>query len=103
MAGLAFIASSLMEVPQITETFLHLGYPLYLVPLLGIIKLTAVAALLRGKVWREWAHVGLFFMFLLAFYSHISAGDGITGSFPALLALMLNLISYTTWKKLQLN
>lgn len=100
MTGLAFLAASFTSVPQITDTLIRLGYPIYLLPILALIKIGGGLALLIRSKFREWAHVGFFFMFLLAFYSHLSAGDGFANSFPALLAFMLNLAAYFVFKAL---
>lgn len=99
ISGLIFIASTLFDIPQIDATFLRLGYPLYLIPLIGIIKLITVVAILKGTFWRKFAHAGLVFLFLIAFYSHIRAGDGLALSLPPLFALFLNISSFVFWKK----
>lgn len=69
----------------------HLGYPSYILPLLGIWKLLAVVALLWPKkpLWKEWAYAGIFFTATGALYSHIASGDSFALMAPALLYIIL--------------
>src|SRR6185503_11544283 len=74
----------------------HLGYPVYLVTLLGICKILGVVALLLPKspLLKEWAYAGFFFIMTGAIFSHITVGDPVSELFPALLLLALALISW---------
>ena len=74
----------------------HLGYPVYLLTLLGIWKISGVAALLIPKfpLLKEWAYAGFFFVMSGAIYSHIASGDPIYEIFPALLLLVLTVLSW---------
>ena len=74
----------------------HLGYPEYLLTLLGIWKILGVAVLLIPKypLLKEWAYAGFFFITSGAMFSHIAAGDVITESFPSLLLLILTAVSW---------
>lgn len=56
----------------------HLGYPTYLLYILGAWKLVGVAALLLpGRpLLKEWAHAGFFFLLTGGVLSHVLAGDG---------------------------
>ncbi|TBL68211.1 DoxX family protein [Paenibacillus thalictri] len=67
----------IMSVPDAVELFKHLGYPLYLLPFLGIAKILGVAAILIPGYPRikEWAYAGLFFDLAGAMYSSICVGD----------------------------
>lgn len=84
----------------VTQTFVGLGYPGYLVwPLAGA-KLLAVAAILtkKSKLLKDWAYVAIFFNLVLAFFAHVMVGDG---EFPgALVGFVLWSISYVFDKKL---
>jgi len=73
-----------------------LGYPLYLMPLLGILKLlAAVILLLPGfSLPKQWAYAGVFFLVVGAVYSHIAAGGGIVEVLPALLIGVLTVVSW---------
>jgi len=74
----------------------HLGYPIYLLTLLGIWKLLGVVALLIPKfpLLKEWAYAGLFFLTTGAIYSHIASGESVSEILPALLLLLLTAISW---------
>ena len=74
----------------------HLGYPLYLLTLLGVWKMLGVAAVLIPKFPRlkEWAYAGFFFVMTGAAFSHLAAGDPVTALIPSLLLLVLTIISW---------
>lgn len=55
-----------------------LGFPLWLIPSLGVAKFLGVVALwlpIIPKWLREWAYAGIFFNALLAFGAHIAIND----------------------------
>ncbi len=74
----------------------HLGYPVYLLTILGIWKILGVVALLTPKfpLLKEWAYAGFFFIMSGAVFSHLASGDPITKFFPSLLLLILIVISW---------
>ena len=80
------------DVDQIT----HLGYPVYLLTILGIWKILGVVAVLIPKfpVLKEWAYAGFFFAMSGAAISHIVSGDPVTQIFPSLLLLILTVSSW---------
>lgn len=81
------------EVEKITD---HLGYPPYLILLLGVWKILGVIVLLIPKfpLVKEWAYAGFFFSMTGAAYSHIMAGSPASELFPSLLLLVLTLASW---------
>ncbi|HVT96224.1 MAG TPA: DoxX family protein [Acidobacteriaceae bacterium] len=56
----------------------HLGYPGYLLTILGVWKLLGTAAILMPRFprLREWAYAGMFFLYSGAVASHFFMGDG---------------------------
>ncbi|HEV8508247.1 MAG TPA: DoxX family protein [Chitinophagaceae bacterium] len=74
----------------------HLGYPVYLVTLLAVWKILGVVALLIPKypLLKEWAYAGFFFIMSGAIFSHIAVRDGMSEILPALLLLILTLVSW---------
>jgi uncharacterized membrane protein YphA (DoxX/SURF4 family) len=74
----------------------HLGYPVYLLTILGIWKILGVVAVLIPKfpLLKEWAYAGFFFVMTGAIFSHIALGDLIKEMFPALLLLILTVVSW---------
>jgi len=74
----------------------HLGYPVYLLTILGIWKILGVIAVLVPKfpLLKEWAYAGFFFIMTGAIFSHIASGDSVSAIFPALLLLVLTVVSW---------
>ena len=74
----------------------HLGYPVYLLTLLGAWKILGVVAILipKSSLVKEWAYAGFFFVMSGAIFSHIALGDSVVEILPALLLLALTVISW---------
>ncbi len=74
----------------------HLGYPIYFLTILGIWKILGAIAVLVPKypLIKEWAYAGFFFCMSGAIFSHIVIGDPITKIFPALLLIVLTVVSW---------
>jgi hypothetical protein len=68
----------LTQGEQQVATLAHLGYPAYLLYILGLWKwLGAVAVVIPGlPLLKEWAYAGFFFELTGAAASHAFAGDG---------------------------
>jgi uncharacterized membrane protein YphA (DoxX/SURF4 family) len=75
----------------------HLGYPVYFLTILSVWKILGVVALLIPKfpLLKEWAYAGFFFAMSGAVFSHIASGDSMTQNVPALLLLILTVISWS--------
>jgi uncharacterized membrane protein YphA (DoxX/SURF4 family) len=67
----------IMSVPDAVALFKHLGYPVYLLPFLGVAKILGVVALLIPGFPRikEWVYAGFVYDYTGAMYSSISVGD----------------------------
>ena len=78
------------------DMIIHLGYPVYLLTLLGIWKILGVMAVLIPKypLLKEWAYAGFLFVMTGAIFSHIASGDTVNKIFPALLLLILTVLSW---------
>ncbi len=78
------------------DMIIHLGYPVYLLTLLGVCKVLGVIAVLipRFPLLKEWAYAGFFFVMSGAIFSHIASGDPVVATFPALLLLVLTMVSW---------
>lgn len=85
---------------SIVKIMLALGYPLYLMKILGVAKILGGIAILSGKLptMKEWAYAGFSFDFLGATASHILTGDATYALFPWTFFLFL-MISYFLWHK----
>jgi uncharacterized membrane protein YphA (DoxX/SURF4 family) len=81
-----------LEIDLVT----HLGYPVYLLTILGVWKILGVIVLLVPKFPRlkEWAYAGFFFAMSGALISHIALGDGVKDIFPSVLLMILTLVSW---------
>ncbi|MEM9072603.1 MAG: DoxX family protein [Myxococcota bacterium] len=91
-SGLAKLAAG----AEMVEGMTHLGYPTYLLPILGSWYLAAALALLvpRLPLLKEWAYAGVAFAMSGAVISHVVVGDPIGQSAPAVVFLALMSASY---------
>lgn len=86
----------LIKVKEEAAMMVHLGYPLYMLTLLGVWKILGVAAILVPKfpLLKEWAYAGFFFAMSGAVFSHLAAGDGAMEFFGPVLLLILTFVSW---------
>jgi DoxX-like family len=86
----------LMRMEDAVKNFTHLGYPLYLLTILGIWKILGAAAILVPKLplVKEWAYAGIFFTMTGAFISHLIMGDTMAETFPSVLTLIIAAVSW---------
>ena len=86
----------LMRIPDGVQSVTHLGYPEYLLTILGIWKILGVVTILAPKfpVVKEWAYAGFFFVASGALISHITMRDPIGEIFPSVLLLTLTIVSW---------
>ena len=80
------------EVSMMTK----LGYPVYVLTIIGVWKLLGVTALLLPKlpVIKEWAYAGFFIAMSGAIISHVIIGDEIKESFGPSLLIILTIVSW---------
>jgi hypothetical protein len=85
----------LLHAEKEVDLFINLGYPLYLLTILGVWKILGVMVLLVPKfsLLKEWAYAGFFFTMTGAVLSHIASGNP-DGIFPSLLLLLLTVASW---------
>ena len=102
MAAFMLLGSiqDVLRVPAARAWFVHLGYPSYLLPFIGIAKILGVTAVVAPGTRRlkEWAYAGLVFDLLGATYSHISVGDSFAWIIPVI-GLLLVAGSYAFYRK----
>jgi len=69
----------------------HLGYPVYVLTILGVWKILGVIAVLL----KEWAYAGFVFIMSGAIFSHVAVGDPGVEVLPGLLLLVLTVVSWS--------
>ncbi len=86
----------LLKVKEEADMFGRLGYPHYLLTILGLWKLLGTAAVLIPKypLLKEWAYAGFFFVMTGAIFSHLAVGDTAKEFFGPTLLLVLTVISW---------
>jgi len=74
----------------------HLGYPVYLLTIIGIWKILGVITVLIPKfpLLKEWAYAGFFFLMTGALFSHIAMGDPMKELFGSSLLIVLTVVSW---------
>jgi hypothetical protein len=93
----------MMRIEQGKEIMVHLGYPVYVMTILGVAKFSGALAILQGKfkTLKEWAYAGFTFHFIGACASRAYAGDSIGLIISPLIFMTLMFISYFLWKKME--
>lgn len=94
MVSTAFV--QIRNVKEETEFILELGYPSYVLTMLGVWKILGVIAILlpRTPLLKEWAYAGFFFAMSGAAFSHIASSHEIGEIAPSLLLLVLTVVSW---------
>ena len=97
--SLGMISTAIVQIMKNKDelaNFTNLGYPSYLMTIIGVWKILGVIAVLIPKfpLLKEWAYAGFFFIMSGAVISHIIVNDPISKTFPAVLLLILVIISW---------
>ena len=88
--------AQIFRVKQNVEGLIHLGYPEYIMTLLGILKILGVITVLVPKLplLKEWAYAGFCFLMTGALYSHIISGDPLQVFIGPVILVALVLVSW---------
>ena len=83
----------------------QLGYPLYIIPLLGVTHILGGVGLLIPNVPRltEWVYAGLTINLLLAFYSQLNGGGSTWDKLDPILVLAFVFASYVLRRCMRAN
>lgn len=101
MVGLGSFAD-FMQIDAIKESISSIGFPLYMLPFFGVVKLLGTLAILVPTLrrFKEPGYIGMMFYFIGAIYCHIAVGDGIDKIGAPLFILIAIIISYVFSKKI---
>ncbi len=97
--GLGMVSTGIVQLIQMEEEVASinaLGFPSYLLPILGVWKILGTIAILIPKfpLLKEWAYAGFFFVMTGAAISHLTVGDETITLFGPILLLLLTIISW---------
>lgn len=86
----------MLQIGGYNEIVSSLGYPLYLLSILGVWKLLGVVVILIPKfpLLKEWAYAGFFFAMSGAFVSHLVVGQAFSEAVPSLILLSVTVLSW---------
>lgn len=101
LLSLALLGSAMMYFfthGEVVVSFTMLGFPTWIIYPLAVLKILAVVMFLtKFKGWlTEWAYAGVFFNVCIATSAHLAIRDG--EQMIAIIALVLLIGSYATWK-----
>jgi hypothetical protein len=101
---MAFTAYAQLRLPQVAESFVHLGFPAYFRVELSWAKLLGVLLLLAPMPPRlkEWAYAGFAINLASALIAHLAVGDDPQAWSFAAGTGVLWAVSYLLWRRLEI-
>jgi len=104
LLALAMVGAGIQELrhaPELVQGATHLGYPEYLLTILGVAKLLGAPVLVapQFRVLKEWAYAGFTFDFGGALISHLTVGDPVEVVAPSAVCLSLLAVSYGCYRR----
>lgn len=86
----------LIRTQEETVMMQELGYPLYILTMIGVWKMLGTIAVLAPglPLIKEWAYAGFFFLMSGAIVSHMAVGDKAITCFGPILLLALTIVSW---------
>lgn len=86
----------LLQIEGYNEIVASLGYPRYMLSIIGTWKLLGVIAILVPgfPMVKEWAYAGFFFVMSGAFLSHLIMGQGMLEAMPSLTLMIATVLSW---------
>jgi uncharacterized membrane protein YphA (DoxX/SURF4 family) len=93
----------LIHNPQMVTKLAALGYPPYMLAILGTAKILGAIALVAPRFPRikEWAYAGFVFDFLGAIWSHVAVQGVGRSAAVVLVPLALVTVSYVSYRRLE--
>lgn len=97
--ALGMLSTGIVQILKVKEEvamMTRLGYPGYLLTIIGVWKILGVIAVLVPKfpLLKEWAYAGFFFVMSGAVFSHLASGDEAKDFFGPVLLLTLTMVSW---------
>jgi len=97
--SLGMLSTGIVQLLQLEENIQSmelLGYPMYLLSILGVWKILGVITILipKSPLLKEWAYAGFFFVMSGAIISHLAVGDELITLFGPTLLLALTIASW---------
>jgi hypothetical protein len=94
-------AAGVMREKTGLDVMNHLGYPAYLMSILGGFKIAGAVAIVQSRygLVKEWAFAGYWISCIGAFLSRLFSGDNVGLLALPLVFLAISLIPYMLWKK----
>ncbi|MDO6675468.1 DoxX family protein [Tenacibaculum sp. 1_MG-2023] len=97
--SIGMLAGGVQQMLQIggyNDIIKALGYPLYLLSILGVWKILGVIVILAPKLtlFKEWAYAGFFFAMSGAAISHVAMGQNFFEAVPSLILLIITVLSW---------
>ncbi len=97
--SVGMLAGGIQQMLQIggyNEIVTKLGYPLYLLSIIGTWKILGVIAILipKSPLLKEWAYAGFFFVMTGAAISHLAVDQPFVETMPALVLLIVIVLSW---------
>lgn len=88
--------AQLLHAKEMNELITHIGYPLYVMYIIGVWKILGVIAILLPgfKLVKEWAYAGFFFLMTGALLSHLFMGDAGKAIFGPLFQTVFVVVSW---------
>ncbi|HEY8356218.1 MAG TPA: DoxX family protein [Ramlibacter sp.] len=105
LLSLMYVGAGLMylfNISLVQGMFGNFGYPAYVVPILGVVKLIAAATILSrfSVALSDLAYAGMFFHLILAASAHIGIADW-AGLPPSVVGLVLLSVSFLTQNRVR--
>ena len=101
VAIIGAVLNSILNYDTVVLTFKALGYPVYLIHLLGTAQIIGLVLLVlnKDKLLLEWVYAGFFMNFILGCIAHLATNSGNGAS--AVVCLVILLVTYVQAKKIR--
>ena len=97
--SIGMTAGGIQQICQIggyNEIVSALGYPLYMLSIIGTWKILGVIVILvpKFRLFKEWAYAGFFFVMSGALISHLAVGQEFSQAIPSMILLVSTVLSW---------